>query len=84
MKKVIATLLCFVVFHFANAQTLLYESFENGFPTNWLNVDADYDGFSWQLMSVTNDGVRLTQGIRVWLLILMITVRTLYSIPIII
>ena len=62
MKKVIATLLCFVVFHFANAQTLLYESFENGFPTNWLNVDADYDGFSWQLMSVANDGVPAHTG----------------------
>ncbi|HOS58385.1 MAG TPA: choice-of-anchor J domain-containing protein, partial [Bacteroidales bacterium] len=62
MKKVIATLLCFVVFHFVNAQVILYESFENGFPANWLNVDADNDGFTWQITSRTRDSISAHTG----------------------
>jgi len=51
MKKIITLALLFCAGLFAaQAQTyLLNESFENGLPSTWNNLDNDGDGFSWEI-----------------------------------
>jgi hypothetical protein len=57
MKKIItlALLIC-AGFFAAQAQTyLLNESFENGLPSTWNNLDNDGDGFSWEIATADED-----------------------------
>lgn len=57
MKKIIALTLLICAGLFAvQAQTyLLNESFENGLPSTWNNLDNDGDGFSWEIMTEDED-----------------------------
>lgn len=41
---------------------VLYEKFEGGIPSNWLNVDADGDGHSWVSVSPEFSGVNPETG----------------------
>lgn len=56
MKRIITFLWLFgAILFVAKSQVLLNESFENGIPATWLNLDNDGDGFRWELLS-NDDG----------------------------
>ncbi len=55
MKKIFTLLLALFAMVAIQAQNLLYEDFENGIPTTWLNIDADNDSYAW--MEGTAPGV---------------------------
>ena len=39
-----------------NLPTSLMETFDNGIPSTWTNIDADGDGYKWQNYLLTQDG----------------------------
>ncbi len=38
----------------ATAETILFESFESGIPSDWLNIDSDADGNNWSQFNPAN------------------------------
>ena len=55
MKKIFTLMLALFAMVAVQAQNLLYEDFENGIPTTWVNIDADNDTYAW--MEGTAPGV---------------------------
>ena len=44
-----------------NLPTSLMETFDNGIPATWTNIDADGDGYKWQNYLLTQDGAQSVQ-----------------------
>lgn len=44
-----------------NLPTSLSETFDNGIPSDWINIDADGDGYKWQNYLLTQDGTQSEQ-----------------------
>lgn len=62
MKKIILILMILLSVVYVKSQTLLSEGFENGIPATWLNVDADGDGYVWQVASFITDSLVAHSG----------------------